>query len=102
MVWERSVPDKLRGIQFTPPSDSRYWTSYPLIEVPEGVRGADQETFRLEVDSDDTLGLPGAHGGSPEFAQSSVTETVTLMVAVWPLLSTAVISTTAFFPGWVS
>ena len=72
------------------------------MDVPEGVLGVDQVTRRLVSDSDDTPGLPGAQGGSPALVHSSVTAMVTVMVAVWPLLSSAVISTMACLPGWVS
>ena len=61
--------------------------------------GEDHETRRLVSDADHTLGLAGAHGGSPEDLHSSLTVMVTMMVAVWALLSSAVISTMASLFG---
>ena len=53
-----------------------------MMEVPEGVLGVDQVTRRLVSDADDTLGLPGAQGGSPALAHSSVTAMVNESLSV--------------------
>ena len=52
------------------------------MEVPEGVLGVDQVTRRLVSDADDTLGLPGAQGGSPALVHSSVTVMVNESLSV--------------------
>ena len=52
------------------------------MEVPEGVLGVDQVTRRLVSDADDTPGLPGAQGGSPALAHSSVTVMVNESLSV--------------------
>ena len=57
------------------------------MSVLEGVSGADQETLRPVSDADETPGLPGAQGGSPDDLHSSVTVTVTVIVFVWLLES---------------
>ena len=49
-----------------------------MMSVLEGVPGADQETLRPVSDADETPGLPGAQGGSPDDLHSSVTVTVTV------------------------
>ena len=43
------------------------------MELPEGVLGVEQVTRRLVSDSEETPGLPGAPGGSPEVWHPSVT-----------------------------
>ena len=72
---------------------SRYWRSWL------SAAGTCQVTFRLVVDAGDTL---GAQGDSPTVSHSSITEMVTVMVAVSLLEFVAVISTSASSPGWVS
>ena len=61
------------------------------MEVPEGVLGVDQVTRRLVSDADDTPGLPGAQGGSPALAHSSVTVMVNESLSVRLSSSVAII-----------
>ena len=102
MAWERPVPVTGSDVQELSLPASRKRSLYPVMDVPEGVMGADQLTRRLVSDAEDTLGLPGAQGGSPAVLHSSVAVTVTLMVAVCPLSPVALISTSAWWPVRVS